>query len=80
MRNVPCFLAIICLCCAPPADPKTAPSSCSDTSLAALEASYVAEAIAACKAEGADTQGCKALPALREKYKARRAAYVECAQ
>jgi len=78
VKNVPCFLAIICLCCAPPADPKAAPSSCSDTSLAALEASYVAEALSACEAERADYDSCRALPGIRLKYQARRVAFVEC--
>lgn len=51
---------------------------CTPTDLAAIEVAYVAESIQACRAEGADADTCKALPAIQEKYRAKRAAYVEC--
>lgn len=52
---------------------------CMPVDLAAIEAEYVTEATAACKAEGAhSTAECKAFPAIRDKYRAKRAAYVEC--
>ncbi len=53
---------------------------CSPADLASIEARYVTEAVTACKAEGAaDTETCKAWPAIRDRYRAERARYVECA-
>ena len=57
---------------------KAQPAACPDTDLAKIEAAYVAEAVIACKSEGAMFDTCKALPALRDKYRAKRDAYVEC--
>ncbi len=54
---------------------------CPPSDLAKIEAAYVSEAIATCRAEGAKSADtCKALPGIQEKYRAARAAYVECAQ
>ncbi len=53
---------------------------CPPSDLAKIEAAYVSEAIATCKAEGATSADtCKALPGIQAKYRAARAAYVECA-
>lgn len=55
------------------------PKACPSTDLAKLEAAYVAEAIATCKAEGAHTtETCKAFPAIKAKYAAKRAVWVAC--
>lgn len=55
------------------------PPTCPQTDLAKLEAEYVAEAVLACKAEGATSAAtCKALPAIKAKYDAKRKAWVEC--
>jgi len=51
---------------------------CPPSQLAALETAYVLEAVTACKAEGATFATCKALPTISDKYRAKRAAYVEC--
>lgn len=52
---------------------------CPPTDLAAIEARFVVEATRACRAEGAETLAeCKAYPAIRDKYRAERDAYVEC--
>jgi len=54
---------------------------CPPSDLAKIEAAYVSEAIETCRAEGAKTvDACKALPGIQAKYRAARAAYVECAQ
>lgn len=56
------------------------PAACPRADLAKLEAEYVAEAIASCKLEGAHSAAeCKALPAIKAKYEAKRKAWVECA-
>ncbi len=55
------------------------PADCPKVDLAELEAEYIAESVRECKAEGATSRAtCKAWPAIRDKYRARRAAYVEC--
>ena len=50
--------------------------ACAPEALAAIEAAYVAEAIAACQGETEET--CEALPAIREKYRAKREAWRTC--
>jgi hypothetical protein len=54
--------------------------ACSEAALAALTAAYVAEASAACKAEGetGNYDDCKALPAIRAKYREAREEWVTC--
>lgn len=54
--------------------PKT--PECSDEQLAKIEAAFIAEAIEACR--GQTTKDCEALPALREKYDAKRVAWANC--
>lgn len=54
---------------------------CPPSQLAEIETAFTIEAIAACRAEGAKSAAeCKAFPAIRDKYRAERAAYVECAK
>ncbi len=58
---------------------KSQPAQCPDTDIAKIEAAYIAEAVSTCHAEGAKSAAeCKAFPAIRDKYAAKRAAYVEC--
>lgn len=53
--------------------------ACPQTYLAKIEAEYIAEAVASCKAEGATSAAeCKSLPAIKDKYDAKRKAWVEC--
>jgi hypothetical protein len=73
LRVIPLLLATLLAACA------SAPKACPPTDLAKLEAAYVAESIQACKAEGAHTtETCKAFPAIKVKYAAKRAAWVAC--
>ena len=54
---------------------------CPPSDLAKIEAAYVSEALATCRAEGAKTvDACKAFPGIQAKYRAKRAEYVECAR
>ncbi len=55
------------------------PPACAPHVLADIERAYVTEALATCTREGARTpEDCKAFPAIRERYRLMRAAYVEC--
>lgn len=49
---------------------------CSPHALAAIEAEYINEALTACAGQSYDD--CPHLPAIRERYRARRRAWVDC--
>lgn len=66
-----CLLATMVLAGCGPSKP-----ACTPEQLAALEAAYVAEALAACR--GFDYDTCPTLPALRVKYEAKRGAWIRC--
>ena len=67
---------IACGACAPVTPYRPA---CTALDQAAIEAAYVAEAVKACRAEGAKSlDTCAAAGPIREKYRAQRAAWVEC--
>lgn len=57
---------------------ESAQAPCPPHALASIDARFAAEAIATCKAEGADADTCRALPAIRAKYARERQAWVEC--
>lgn len=51
-------------------------AACAPEALAAIEASYIDEALQAC--EGQEAEDCEALPAVREKYAAKRRQWEDC--
>ncbi len=52
---------------------------CTPADLGKIEARFVAEAVKACSSEGANSlEACKAYPAIRDKYRVERDAYVRC--
>lgn len=63
----------VLMACGPGATDRPA---CSPQALAAVEAAYIAEAVQAC--QGHTFDDCPALPAIREKYRAKRAEWEHC--
>ena len=57
---------------------ESAAQPCPPHELASIDGRFAAEAISACKKEGATADTCKALPDIRNKYARERQAWVEC--
>ncbi len=72
-------LAVFPACAAFQSAANTGP--CTPADLGKIEARFVAEAVKACSAEGAQSlETCEAYPAIRDKYRAEREAFVRCDQ
>jgi hypothetical protein len=69
MRGLWCF-ALVVVGCAPEKP------ACAPAALASIEASYITEAVSACTGQTFDS--CAALPAIREKYRGKRAEWEHC--
>lgn len=70
MKKLPLVFALALAACKP------SPEPCTELELLELERAYVSEALTACRGQTYD--GCAELPAIREKYKQKRAAWVRC--
>lgn len=71
MRTIAVVLALALAACL-----RTERPACSASSLASIEAAYVAEALIVCR--GQRFESCKELPALEAKYSAQREEWIAC--